>query len=165
MKGKLINLMRKWWLMALVCTLALSLTSCAKRRNFNLSGAYGFTQCDGANWSFDVYTIRSQSQPGTFELLIMPVTIDTPGDIASVTIANQQNGYRQLVSQVVLYAEQEIYAGVLTSADLNNYPILAITNFDPSTNFINQNAQKASFCEIPLPGDGNVQGQQQYYPY
>ena len=38
MKGKLINMMRRWWLMALVSTLALSLTSCAKRRNFNLSG-------------------------------------------------------------------------------------------------------------------------------
>lgn len=165
MKGKLINLMRKWWLMALVGTLALSLTSCAKRRNFNLSGAYGFTQCDGANWSFDVYTIRSQSQPGSVELVIMPVSIDTPGDIASVTIGNSQNGYRQLIQQVVLNPEQEIPAGMLTNADLYNYPILAITNYDPSTNFINQNAQKSAFCEIPLPGDGVGQGQQQYYPY
>ncbi len=163
MKGKFLNLMRKWWLMALVSTLALSLTSCAKRRNFNLSGAYGFTQCDGANWSFDVYTVRSQSQVGTYELIIMPVSIDTPGDIASVTIANQQQGYKQLISQVVLNPEQEIYAGVLTNADLNNYPILAITAFDSSTVFTSQNSAKSSFCLVPLPGDGVAQGQQQYY--
>ncbi|MFM8316208.1 MAG: hypothetical protein ACKOA8_18165, partial [Deltaproteobacteria bacterium] len=103
MKGKLLNGVRKWWLMALVCTLALSLTSCAKRRLYNLSGAYGFTQCDGNGWSFDVYSVRSQTQAGAVELIIMPVSINTPGDIASVTIANQQQGYKQLVSQVVLY--------------------------------------------------------------
>lgn len=165
MKGKILNVMRKWWLMALVCSLALSLTSCAKRRNYNYTGAYGFTQCDGPNWRFDVYTFRSTAQAGTFELIVMPVSIDTPGDIASVTIGNSQNGYKQLISQVVLNPQEEIYAGVLTSADLNNYPILAIANYDPSSNFINQYAQKISICEIPLPGEGVPQGQQQYFPY
>jgi hypothetical protein len=164
MKGKLKSLMRKWWLMALVSTLALSLTSCAKRKNYNLSGYYGFTQCDGANWSFDVYLFRSQSQNGAYDLVIMPVQIDTPGDIASITIANQQQAYKQLVSQVVLNPEQEISAGMITYADLTNYPILAITAFDPTTSFVSQNSAKSAFCEIPMPGDNVPTNQQQYYP-
>jgi hypothetical protein len=166
MKGKFVKVMRKWWLTALVLTLALSLTSCAKRRLYNLNalnGAYGFTQCDGANWAFDVYMFRSQSQPGSYDLVIMPFTIDTPGDIASVTIGNQQLGYKQLVSQVVLNDGQEINAGVLTSADVNNYPILAITAFDNTTNFVSSSPAKASYCELPLPGTGT--NQQQNYPY
>ncbi|MCX6102441.1 MAG: hypothetical protein NT000_04165 [Proteobacteria bacterium] len=154
MKGKLINMMRRWWLMALVSTLALSLTSCAKRRNYNLSGDYGYVQCDGTNWSFDVYTFRSQSQNGGYDLVIMPVSIDTPGDIASVTIANSNQAYKQLVSQIVLNPEQEISAGTLSAADFNNYPILAITPFDPSSNFVSQNSTKSTFCNIPVPGQG-----------
>jgi hypothetical protein len=156
-------MMRKLWLMALVLTLALSLTSCAKRKAFNLSAAYGYSQCDGNNWSFDVYVFRSQAQTGAYDLVIMPVSIDTQGDIASVTIGNSQLGYKQLINQVVLNDGQEINAGVLSSADLNNYPILAITAFDATTNFVSSSPGKASYCYLPAPGDGVSQNQLQYY--
>jgi hypothetical protein len=164
MKGKILKAMRKWWLMVLVGTLALSLTSCAKRKLYSLSGPYGFTQCDGTGWTFDVYTVRSQSQYGSYDLVIMPVSVDTPGDIASITIANSNQAYKQLVSQVVLNPNQEIDAGMISSSDLTNYPILAITPFDSTNNFVSSTPQKSAYCYIPLPGDGLSPNQQSYFP-
>ena len=153
MKGKFLNVMRRWWLMVLVLTLALSLTSCAKRKLYGLSGAYGYTQCDSNNWQFDVYLFPSQNQVGYYDLVIMPAYIDTPGDIATVVITNSQTlGYRQLINQVVLYENQEISAGTLSTADLNNYPQLAITSYDASgTPWPQQNSPKGSYCNLPIP--------------
>lgn len=155
MKGKIVNVMRKWWLMALMLTLALSLTSCAKRKLYNQNSNYGFSQCDSTNWQFDVYLFKSTTKVGYYDIVIMPAYIDTPGDIATVTIANNQNGgYRQLINQVVLYANQEIDAGSISNADLNSYPILAITSFDATTNWAQATPAKASYCYLPIPGDG-----------
>jgi len=118
--------------------------------------SYYFTQCDGANWSFDVYLIPSTSPIGSYKIVIMPVSIDTPGDIASVTIANDlQNGYKHLVSRVVLYPNKQIDAGVVSFAQLKEYPILAITSYEAGANFFQQTPVKSTFCELPLP-EGDV---------
>ena len=147
-------MIKKFWIIAAVFTLALSLTSCAKKKKEILQADYGFMQCDGTIGSFDVYLVKSKSTPGLFELSIMPVQVDAAGDIASITIASNTRAYKQLLPQVVLNNQQEIYAGILTEADLQQYDILAITPYDPSTNFADQVPAKEAFCQIPQPGDG-----------
>jgi hypothetical protein len=154
MKGKFVLKLKKWWLTALVFTLVLPLVSCSKKRKETLQADYGFTQCDGTIGSFDVYVIRSKTNPGTFEISIITIQADAPGDIASITVANSSKAYKQLIPQVVLNNDQEIFGGYLTESELNQYDILAITPYDPSTNFADQVSAKDALCTLPLPGDG-----------
>ena len=152
MKGKVVFMIKKWWVIVLVFTLALSLTSCAKRKKELLGANYGFAQCDGNLGNFDVYVIRSESSPTNYDLSIVPAEVNS-GDIASIYVANNRKGFRQLVQQVVLYPDEEINLG-LTEADLNQYKILAISAYDPSIAFHEQSDEFLTYCQLPLPGDG-----------
>lgn len=114
----------------------------------------GFGYCDGTLGSFDVYVMRSPNAPGLYELSIIPVQLDAPGDIVSVTVANENMAYKELVGQVVVFNEAEIRAGMLTETELSNYTILAITPYQPGVSFLDVNAEKDAICALPLPGDG-----------
>jgi hypothetical protein len=152
---------KRWWIIALVFTLALSLTSCAKRRPQDLQSLpeYGFGYCDGSIGSFDVYVIRTKQDTSLFELSIIPVNLDQPGDIARINIANKSPSYREVVHEIVLQPNQEIFAGYLTENDLQTYDIVAITPFDGSgATFLEQTAEKEAICTLPLPGDGTPDG-------
>lgn len=155
-------MVKRWWLIALVFTLALSLTSCSKHRPdeaLQADADYGFTYCDGTIGSFDVYVIRSKQDPTLYELSIIPVNLDAPGDIARINVANRQPNYKEMVHEVVLYPNSEIFGGYLTEADLQTYDILAITPFDGSgQSFLEQQAEKDALCTLPLPGDGTTDG-------
>lgn len=151
MKGKFVVMMKRWWLTALVFTLSLSLTSCSKKKdNTLLQSGYGYTQCDGTMGSFDVYVFQSKNYSGMYELHVTPYQVDA-GDIASITIANQALSYKQVVPQVVLQPNEDIFAALLTESDLYTYDILAVTPYDPSTNFAEQAPAKDTFCTINLP--------------
>jgi hypothetical protein len=146
--------MRRWWILALVFTLALSLTSCSSKTS-NLQGAnYGMTQCDGSLGSFDVYLIAQNT--GDFQLAIIPVSPSNPGDIVTVNVVDQQSmSYRTLEEQVVINADQEIDFPI-TAADAQNYDTLALTLFQPGVSFPDVQSQEDAFCYLPQIGDGTT---------
>jgi hypothetical protein len=152
--------MKRWWMIALVFTAALSLTSCAKRKVNLQDYSYGYGQCDTSQGGyplgqFDVYTIRSASYGGLYELSIIPVVLDLPGDVVMITIANSSLAYKDLVNQVTVMQDSEINAGILTEGDLNTYDVLSIgTPPQPTVPFPDRNFDKDVLCYVPLPGDG-----------
>ena len=154
MMGKFVVMMKRWWVLALVFTLALSLTSCSKRKSNLQAADYGFGYCDGSIGSFDVYVIPSKGSPGLYELSIIPVSVNA-GDIAKIVVLNQSLSYKPMLNQVVLQNEQEIFAGHLTESEVSSYDTLAIIPWDPSQENvtpIEQNNDKDALCALPLPG-------------
>jgi hypothetical protein len=82
--------------------------------------------------------------------------IFAPGDVVAITIANQQNNYKQLIQQVVLNPGTDIFAGLLTEQDVYTYDILAITPADGTTPWYQQSPQSSVFCTIMLPDAMNA---------
>ena len=149
--SNVIVLFKRWWLLAVVFTLALSLTSCA-RKNVVVGGNYGFCRCDDpAMGAFDLWILPSKNASGMYEISIIPFQVNN-GDIVKITVANQSLSYKEMVSQVVLMTSQEVFGGYLTAADIQNYNILAITPYSQAT-FLDQNPTKAVFCQMPQPGE------------
>jgi len=154
--GRFVVMMKRWWVLALVFTLALSLTSCSKKKT-NLQGSdYGFGYCDGTMGSFDVYVIPSSTSSGLYELSIIPIQVASEGSVAKIHVLNQGLPYKQMVSSVTLITESEIFAGFLTEAELENYDTLAITPYDPNqelqNDFTQQENATDAICSLPLPG-------------
>src|SRR5688572_30234338 len=136
MKGSLVRTMKKICFIVFVMTLALSLTSCAKKKSSLLTGApgYGFGYCDGSLGQFDIYVIPVNNQPGIYQVSVIPYQV-IPGDIVRIAIANSSLSYRELVNQTVVNPNVEIQAGYITDSDLQFYDILAIRPAEPGTNF------------------------------
>ncbi len=154
MTGRVVLLMRRWWIIALVFTLALSLTSCSNKMS-NLQGAtYGQSQCDGSLGSFDIYLIAQSS--GQYQLAIIPVSPANPGDIVTVNVVDQQSmAYQTLEDQVVINADQEIDFE-LSEAQVANYDTLALSLFQPGgASFPDIQAQEDALCYLPQMGEGN----------
>jgi len=148
-------MMKKWWIVALVITLALSLTSCSKKRDGLVAGegqGFGFGYCDGELGQFDVYVIPVNGNPGRYELSIIPVQVRA-GDIVRIAIANSSLAYREMVSQVVVNPDVEIQAGFVNFSDFQFYDILAIRPAEPGTNFLDGSSNVDAICELPLPLD------------
>jgi hypothetical protein len=135
--------------------LLVALMGCAKPKLDVQQYSYGYGHCDGTLGSFDVYLLlNSQGGGGTYQIAIIPVSMNSPGDIISVTITNSSLAYKQLVEQVVATPDQEIDAGAITAADLQNYNILALTPFQPGVSFPDAQNSSDALCYIPQLGDG-----------
>jgi len=144
--------MKKWWMIAMVFALALSLTSCSRR---GASANYGINYCDGTMGEFDIYTAAVAGQAGTYKVVVIPVSLSAAGDVVSITVVNQSSlAYKEMVQQVVVYVDQEITAGFLTEAELQTYDLIAITSYTPGTDFLSANPEKDAICGLPLLGDG-----------
>ncbi len=155
MNGSRLSAMKKWWMMAVVFALALSLTSCSSRSRQNFT--YGINrECAGTMGEIDIYTIPVQGQIGYYKIVIVPATLSAPGDVATITVVDQASlAYQELKRQVVLNVDQEITAGVLSEAELATYDLIAITSFVASPDsFLTANPEKDAICWIPRIGDG-----------
>lgn len=150
--ARLVNAMKKWWIIALVFTLALSLTSCAKKRETQNSQGFGY--CDGTMGQIDVYVKVRSGDNTRFDLVLVPYTVAAPGDIVSVTVVQKATyQYKEMVSQVVLNPSQQVLAGTLTKGELDTYDVLAITSYQPGVNFLQANPAKSAVCTLPYIGD------------
>ena len=153
-EGESAVMIKKWWVLALVVTLALSLTSCGKKKK-QTTGNYGVSECAGTIGDFDVYTMPSSGKAGYYDVIVLTYQIAQPGDIATITIADSVGlGYKTLASQVVLQDEDEIFAGTISEAELQKYDTISITPFTTQTNFAEQNSEADATCELPLIGVG-----------
>ncbi|NBX93530.1 MAG: hypothetical protein EB078_05770 [Proteobacteria bacterium] len=147
MKGKLADTVRKWWVLALVATLALSLTSCGRKKSGFLMNGQG-AECEGSMGYFSVATYPYQQ--GLFEVRVYTWEAE-PGDVVSVTIADSRTGnYKNLLNDIVLQPGQEISAGFITQTELEQYDTLSIT---PAYSGIwaDQVADKDAVCDLPYP--------------
>jgi len=129
MKGRIVEVVKRWWVMALVVTLALSLTSCSRKRQ-PMTPAFIDTQCNGSLGDFDIYVVPSRLGPGRYDIQIMPIAVDDPGDVIQIAVSNGQ-GFKLLVPQVAVYDEEQIYAGTLMENELLTYDMLAMTTYHP----------------------------------
>src|SRR5262245_28540127 len=127
--GRTVRMMKRWWVLAVLVTLALSLTSCSKKLPSGGGGLnYGYQFCQGSMCTFDVYVIPSAADPSLFEVSIIPVSLDAAGDIVSIHVANQASlSYKILTPEVVLNEGEEIAVGNLTANDLDVFNVIAIT--------------------------------------
>lgn len=152
----MLDMLKRWWKFALVITLALSLTSCA-RKAATQNANYGFGYCDGSLGSFDVYVVPLSS--GQYQLSVIPVNVN-PGDVVSITLTNTAfTGYRPVISETTVNPNQEI-DGNITDSDLTAYNILTITPYAAGP-YYSQNPATDVICNLPLPGyntasSGNV---------
>lgn len=165
MLRKSFQMLKRWWVLALVFTLALSLTSCSKKKSDLMAANYGFGYCDGTLGSFDVYVIPNAN--GLYELSIIPVSVNA-GDIVKVHLVSSSRSFKEMVTQVVLQNDLEINAGTVTPTEIYAYEAIAITPWDPSQgdqNVLDQQFEKDAICEFPIPpqesgnglGGGNFQ--------
>jgi hypothetical protein len=136
--------------------LAIAVSSCSNVNSLGGQSADGFGQCNGPLVDADVY-LEAGPSVGLYLLKIVPVSVPNPGDVATITIANSNLGYRQLTDQVDLIANQEILAGYVSTSDLETFNILDISPFQPNTDFFSGNASGDTTCGIPQPGDDGSQ--------
>ncbi len=161
MKGnrRLVSLMKKWWMIAVVFALAMSLTSCARRKPTGLLSTYGLSNCyqplgNILLGQFDIWTFPVSGQAGTYKIVVIPYAMDAEGDVIAIHVVNSSSlQYKPLVTETAAYVEQEIVAGYLSEAELNNYDRIVISSANPGTDFMNANPEKDVSCTLPLIGD------------
>lgn len=160
MKGRFVRMMKRWWLIALVFTLALSLTSCGKKQAITQDGTqdYGWAACDSDELGqIDVYVVPNYTT-GLYELYVIPVQLIDNGDVVEVHIANQSTqNFKPVIPQATLFNEVEVFA-TLTYADLYNFDTVGIVSFPATqeeafTPLFQRESAKGVFCELPLPGN------------
>lgn len=149
---RFIGVIKRWWIVALVFTLALSLTSCAKRKKEPFIGD-GLSSCEGNLGSFYI-AVRPQGVSGLYQILVEPVGLDEPGDIAQITLVNGDNSYKPLLKEVVLVPNQVIYAGTVSEDDLDSYNYVDISLIDDTgAGYLDQAPEKVSTCDLPGVGE------------
>lgn len=153
--GRIVLAVKKWWLTALVFTLALSLTSCVRKRSDYIQPDVGVGACDDAQvGQIDLYVKRSDAQPDFFEVYAVPYYLVEEGFIAQFNVFNAQPASKLMQPQIVLYTGQSNFLGYLSTEELEFYNEMAITPSDPSTTFLEQQTDQFVRCALPAPGDG-----------
>ncbi len=161
MKGNrnLVSAMKKWCMIAVVFALALSLTSCARRKPNGLLSAYGLSNCYQPLGSyllgqFDVWTIPVSGQSDTFKIVVIPYALDAETDVVSIHVVNSSSlEYLPMVAEAVVYLDQEIIAGYLTGSQLGKFDRIVIASATPGVDFLNANPEKDVSCTLPMVGD------------
>jgi len=148
MKGKIRDTVSKWWVLVLVATLALSLTSCGKKRSSWLtSGGY---ECEGSMGYFGVSTIPYGNQ-GLYQVRLVVFEPDQEGDIVSVTLTDSSTGaFRTLINGLALQSNKEIVVGLVSQSELTTYDTLSVTPAFSNGTWAEQVADKYTDCDLPL---------------
>ena len=151
MKGKIRETVNRWWVLALVATLALSLTSCGKKRSSWLTS--GGLECQGTMGDFAVSTLAYGNQ-GLYQVRLVVFQPDQEFDEVSVTLVNSDTGaYRTLINGLALQSNQEMVVGLITQSELDNYDTLSVTPAFSSGTWAQQVADKATDCDLPYPAN------------
>jgi len=145
MKGKFAETIKKWWMIVLVATLALSLTSCGRKRTRLLSGAI---QCAGELGDFDVALYPAGNNQ--FEVVVLPY--EAYADQIAFSIA-QSGGSSRSLSTLSFNnaASQEYSVGIITAAELSSgFDSLWLDGY-----FLNGQEAGALSCDLPMPSGGS----------
>lgn len=148
--GRLMFMMKRWWLIAIVFTLALSLTSCANRPQSNSN--FGYVPCDSqVLGQFDVYTIAGSNSGAQYSVVIVPYQVFTQGVSYTIGLENSYTGY-PAVQDITPVPDQEILVRQLTAAELQNYTHIRIGPYQAGVPYLQSAADNDLVCELPLPG-------------
>ncbi len=160
MKGKLVLMMKKWWMIAAVFALALSLTSCSRRLPYGANSNYGLFRCTTATdpqnnmGTFDIYTVGAAGQPGIYKVVIIPASLALPGEIVTITAANQSTREHKVLSlDISMNIEQEVFAGYLSESELQLFDKIAISSYVPGVDVLNSNPPRSAVCHLPVLGE------------
>lgn len=149
MMGRLMFMMKRWWLIAVVFTLALSLTSCSSRSNYDGLN-YGYSECNGAVGEFDIYTIANGGTSSSFNVVVVPYQVYAQGVSLTFGLENSYTGFPAL-QDVTPVRDQEILVKTLTTAELQNYTNVRIGPYQAGTPYLSSSADNDILCELPLP--------------
>lgn len=149
MKGKLVGAVKKWWIAVLVLTLALSLTSCGKKKlTTTLNANYAISYVSGSLVDIDAYVIDHGND--AFELVLV-VYQGTNGDIITCAIVNSQSlAYVVFAPQTVVSVGAEIAAVRLSRSQLLNYNVIACRPFTTG-DFLSGTVVADASGPLPLP--------------
>jgi len=150
MSIKIVSITKKWWVLALVITLAVFLTSCSKRKR-TTSQAFGFQQCDGTLGFYDLYVAPTNGSTSLYGVAIIPVPgAVNPGDIVTVAVVNSQTlQYKVMSTQVVVNPDVEIYLGELSKAEVLNFDRFVIQPYEPGVRFDQSQSSQFTSCNLP----------------
>lgn len=155
MKGKMKETVRKWWVLVVVATLALSLTSCGMKRSSLMSGAGGVA-CNGDLGYFSVATFPIGNNE--YELRITALEINDPGDIVDVALVYPDPyDYKVLVPETSLQPGKVLRLRI-SDVDLESYEYVSLTSATPGQIYAGANKEKANDCYLPFPGESDNWG-------
>jgi len=144
MKGKLKDSVKKWWVLVLVATLALSLTSCGKKRNRLMSGAIDCSGPLGNNTQDSVFYVLLEPQNnGQYGIWVLPEAVYVDEVYFSLT-----NGPQDIPLGPFSFNREDIYdefypIGSVSKSTLDQGFIdLAIDDLSTNTGIL---------CELPVP--------------
>ncbi len=154
MGRSVIAMMKKWWILAVVFTLALSLTSCSGGFDPNLQtgNGVGQTTCSGAKGSF-ILTIN-QTGYGMYDLQIDPQQV-TPEGIMTQMAFVDVSGDHQVVYTGSLFSGRTVHVNAHID-DLQNFSYLIMATYNPQLQFLQMTAPTR--CDLPFPGDSGNNG-------
>lgn len=155
MKGRLLVMVKKWWVLVLVMTLAMSLTSCGRKKNTNLLGSNGWTWCSGDMGDFFVITEVAAGRAGFYDVWVEVDAAAADGDLVSIAIT--QGGYYPQVKQsnVTVYSGAQIYLGQITENDLYSFDTVEIKGVPQNSGGVAYPYQQSAMteCDLPFIGD------------
>lgn len=149
MKGRLVLVVKKWWVAVLVLTLALSLTSCGKKkRTVQTALNYALAYVDGNLFSADLYVIRHSANNN--EVVLVGVS-GTNGDIVTCAILNSQTlAYIVVEPQTVFQVNAEIVSRRLTDAQVLNHDVFACRPYTAG-DFLSGQVAADAVGTLPIP--------------
>jgi hypothetical protein len=153
MKGKMKETVRKWWVLAIVATLALSLTSCGMKRTSLMSG--GGVGCDG---DLGYFTIATYPLGGKkYEVRITALEVNDPGDIVDIALAiDQPADWDVLTKDPVALYPGKVFRYEIFDTDLDYFDTVMITSARQNGEIYPLgNSEKANACYLPVPGESD----------
>lgn len=147
-----VAMIKKFWILAVVFTLALSLTSCSSGKG-NYSGGNSGLDCSGPKDSFYVEIV--QGSGSAYDLVLTPTQVSTEGVLAQIALLGDTVNQLQVKENMVtLYTGLPIHISV-TLDDLQNFRSIGVGHMNlnqPNQAFTQMAA--GAICQLPLPGDG-----------
>lgn len=151
MKGQLKETFKKWWVLVVVATLALSLTSCGKKR-YLMSGS-GVSCMAADSYSMGDFLIATYpSGQGQYQLKVTVLGLTDPGDKISIVLFDTSTRYFDVLKNNSAPRVGQDFIFTITESQLQNYDEVRIQDefygaWDQAT------PSKYSDCYFPLPGE------------
>ena len=153
MRGRIVKMVKKWWIIALVFVLALTLTSCSKKNGVTNQGV--LSKCDNPNFAYIDMTVEPSTQGGVYNVYAYPQAIN-PGSIVRIGIDDASGNFRILTDQVALNPGVKSYVGQVTDADFSSFDQIAIQSYPQSPAvcaFQDECTGLNAQCELYAPSD------------
>jgi hypothetical protein len=147
-----VAIVKKFWILAVVLTLALSLTSCSSS-NTGYGSGYASLSCSGPKDSFEVEL--DPNPDGSYTLVLTPTSLSTEGVIAEIALMGDSAQQLNIVDPYITLNTGLPVNIPLTLNDVMNYSNVAVAHYDinnPGTPFVDLPA--GAVCTIPVPGNG-----------